>query len=74
MNFARWVRPLHIRGLRGRRSTPTAEVFDSHENTSQQHKDIGQDDHHRVDRDRLLGHIRYCCRDAEGVLRRVQER
>ncbi len=59
------VRPLHIRGFRRGRPTPSAKVFDSHEDTSQQHEDIGQDDHHRVDRDRLLGHNRCCGRKQE---------
>jgi hypothetical protein len=55
---AGWLRPLHVRRGLGRRwATPSAPPFDGHEDARQQHEDIGQDDHHRVDRDRLLGHV-----------------
>jgi len=51
------LNPLHVRCLGGGSSSPTSEVLDRHKNTCQQHKNVSQDDHHRVDRDRLLGHV-----------------
>jgi hypothetical protein len=48
--------PLHIRSFWRGRSAPTTPVLDREQNAGQKHEDIGQDEHHRIDRNRLLGH------------------
>ena len=60
--------PLDVaRRFGGRGTAPATKPFDCEKDASQQHENIGENQHHRVDRNRLFGHD--CDALSEGGLR-----